>query len=76
MIGQISEGALVSFGHRRHRLAEEIAQARRRAREKPDDLAAHHELERLMATMDSLNREAAAAGIRIPGPGRYRDPFS
>ena len=76
MIGFISEGALVSFGHRRHRLVEEIAAARRLTRINPDDLAAHRELERLTETMISLNREAAAAGIRIPGPGRYRDPFS
>ncbi len=76
MIGFISEGALFSFGHRRQRLAEEISQARRRARERPDDLAAQHDLELLTETMSSLNREAAAAGIRIPGPGRYRDPFA
>ena len=75
MIGFISEGALLAFAHRRQRLAEEIASARRRTRERPDDLAAHNELDRLTETMISLNREAAAAGIRIPGPGRYRDPF-
>lgn len=74
MIGFVSEGALFAFAHRRQRLAEEIAAARRRIRERPDDLDAHQELAVLLASQEALHREAALGGIRIPS--KYRDPFS
>ena len=73
MVGNINQGCLFIYAHRRQRLGDEIAAARRRARENPTDLGAHQELASLLASQEALHREAALAGVRIPS--RYQDPF-